>query len=345
MDLIVRQEDGNPFSWIDLCQPSATDLMTVMDRYELHKTAILDCIDPHHLPKLERFRQGVFLIVRMYDQTAPELEDNLQKMTRKISIFISKTTLITIRRDGDCPIDELVRHWKSKGKAGQLDSIAHPLNEILDAVINSYQDPLEDCQARLDRLEKLTFQDSNFKIRQAEDAYSLIAKSSVIKRMLSLCIHIIDRIDLIPEASRPYYTDIKEDGESLLFWVQDIQENTNRILQLQISLEAQRTNEASQRTNEIMRFLTVFSILFMPLNFIAGLYGMNFTHMPLVQHPLGFWLSLLSMATITTLIIIWFKRQGWLHKGIHEEEDKPLPSLETSSGNRDTMKALIERLS
>ncbi|MCX6128513.1 MAG: hypothetical protein NTX25_05535, partial [Proteobacteria bacterium] len=165
MDLIVRQEDGNPFSWIDLCQPSATDLMTVMDRYELHKTAILDCIDPHHLPKLERFRQGVFLIVRMYDQTAPELEDNLQKMTRKISIFISKTTLITIRRDGDCPIDELVRHWKSKGKAGQLDSIAHPLNEILDAVINSYQDPLEDCQARLDRLEKLTFQDSNFKIR------------------------------------------------------------------------------------------------------------------------------------------------------------------------------------
>lgn len=319
METVVREEDGNRFSWLDLCKPTAKDLMEVMDQYSLHKTAILDCLDPHHLPKLERFRNGVFIIVRMYDQCAPDLEDNLQRMTRKVSIYLNASTIITIRRDGECPIDELVCRWRSKGRVGDLDSIAYPLNEILDAVINSYREPLEDCQYRLDRLEKMTFQDSNFKLRQAEDAYSLIAKSSVIKRMLSLCLHIVDRIDYIPEQSRPYYTDIKEDGEGLLFWVQDIQENTNRILQLQISLEAQRTNEASQRTNEIMRFLTVFSILFMPLNFIAGVYGMNFEHMPLLQNPWGFWLSLFFMGASTLLILMWFKRQGWMHRAIDED--------------------------
>ncbi|MDQ3234390.1 MAG: hypothetical protein M3Q07_21510, partial [Pseudobdellovibrionaceae bacterium] len=102
--------------------------------------------------------------------------------------------------------------------------------------------------------------------------------------------------------------------ESLLFWVQDIQENTNPILQLQISLEAQRTHGASQRTNEIMRLLTVFSILFMPLNFIAGVYGMNFNRMPLLQHPWGFWLLLFLMAASTCVILLWFRRQGWLHR-------------------------------
>jgi len=314
MESVIRQENGNHYSWIDLCRPTARDLMTVMDLHKLHKTAILDSLDPHHLPKLERFPNGVFLIVRMYDQSAHEAEDNLEKMTRKLSIYLNANTLITIRRDGDCPIDQLVQRWKSKGLGGGLDSPAHPLNEILDAVISSYMDPLEDCQTRLDRLEKLTFQDSSFKLRQAEDAYSLIAKSSVIKRMLSLCLHIIDRIDPIPEASRPYYTDIREDGESLLFWAQDVQENTNRILQLQISLEAQRTNEASQRTNEIMRFLTVFSILFMPLNFIAGIYGMNFADIPLIQHPSGFWISLILMGSTTLLILTWFHKQGWMHR-------------------------------
>lgn len=314
MEHVVRHEDGNHFTWIDLCQPSAEDLMAIMDRYDLHKTAILDSLDPHHLPKLERFRNGVFLIVRLYDHTASELEDNVERMTRKVCIYFNSTTLITIRRDGACPIDELVRRWKTKSKKGQLSCIAQPLNELLAIVVDSYRDPLEDCQARLDHLEKMTFHDSNFQLRQAEDAYSLIAKTSVIKRMLSLWLHIVERIDPIPEKSRPYYTDIKEDGESLLFWVQDIQENTNRILQLQLSLEAQRTNQASQRTNEIVRFLTVFSILFMPLNFIAGLYGMNFAEMPLSTHPWGFWLSLLAMLGSTVTILLWFRQLGWLQK-------------------------------
>ncbi len=336
MKTVVRQEDGNQYSWIDLCQPTARDLMQVMEQYKLHKTAILDSLDPQHLPKLERFRSGVFLIVRLYDRTAPALEDDLQKMTRKLSIYINPQTLITIRREGDCPLDTLITRWKHKGQRGNLDTVAHPLNEILEAVISSYMDPLDVCQARLDRLERLTFQDSSFKLRQAEDAYSLIAKSSVIKRMLSQCVHIIDRIGPIPEKSRPFFNDIREDTETLLFWVQDIQENTNRILQLQISLEAQRTNEASQRTNEIMRFLTVFSILFMPLNFIAGLYGMNFDNMPMLKNPWGFWFSLIMMIASTALILSWFRRQGWLHRNNEDELLPPLtkPSIDAARAAR-----------
>ena len=312
MEIVVRRENGNMYEWVDLCKPSAQELMSVMDSYKIHKTAILDCLDPHHLPKLERFKDGVFLIVRMHELSANLQEVNLQKITRKISIYWNGSTLLTIRRDGESPIDELLSRWRSKGERGSLDTVAHPLNEIMDAVLESYTSPLDDCQQRLDSLEKLSFQDSNFNITQAQDAYSLIAKCSVIKRMLVLFLHIIERIDYIPESSRPYYNDLKEEGEGLLFWVQDIQENTGRILQLQLSLEAQKTNEASQKTNEIMRSLTIFSLLFMPLNFIAGIYGMNFSRMPLIDHPLGFWLSLAMMGASILSIIFWMSRQGWI---------------------------------
>jgi hypothetical protein len=57
----------------------------------------------------------------------------------------------------------------------------------------------------------------------------------------------------------------------------------------------------------------------MPLNFIAGLYGMNFENMPMISNPFGFWFSLLAMAASTTLIIAWFRRQGWLHRSENVE--------------------------
>ncbi len=324
METIVERNKGNDFEWIDLRRPSADDLMGVMERYDLHKTAILDSLDPHHLPKLERFKNGVFLIVRMHDRAAPEAEDNLQKLTRKVSIYLNAETLITIRRDGDNPLDDLVTRWKHKSRLGGLDTPVHPLNEILEAVVGSYLGPLERSQNRLDELEKNSFSNASFKIVDAESAYGLIAKSSVIKRILSLTLHIIDRIGYIPEASRPFYNDVKEDIESLLFWAQDIHEGTSRILQLQISLEAQRTNEASQKTNEIMRILTVFSVFFMPLNLIASIYGMNFSNFPLQNHPFGFWLSLVSMGLSGLMIFVWFRTQGWLRPFSRWDMNPPL---------------------
>jgi magnesium transporter len=91
-------------------------------------------------------------------------------------------------------------------------------------------------------------------------------------------------------------------------------EGMNQLLQLHLALVSQKTNEASQRTNEVMRVLTVFSAFFLPLSFIAGVYGMNFESMPELKHPLGYAGSLLLMAGVALTIFIWFRKRGWIGK-------------------------------
>ncbi|HEY1078684.1 MAG TPA: CorA family divalent cation transporter, partial [Bdellovibrio sp.] len=74
------------------------------------------------------------------------------------------------------------------------------------------------------------------------------------------------------------------------------------------------TNEASYRTNEVMRVLTVFSIFFLPLNFIAGVYGMNFENMPELKAPNGYYMTLAVMAFVVVSITYWMYKKGWLKK-------------------------------
>lgn len=337
----MQKENENAYEWIDLPHPDAHDLISVMEHYDLHKTAILDSLDPHHLPKLERYKSGIFLIVRMYDRNAPDEEDDLQRMTKKVSVYLNGSTLISIRREDDSAIKELIYRWKHKSRVGGLVTPTHPLNEILEAVIESYNEPLEKCQEQVERLEKHSFGSRKDKAFEVEKAYGLIAKTSVIKRILSLTLHIVDRIGFVPEDSRPYYNDLKESIEGLLYWAGDIHESTSRIIQLQISLEAQYTNRASHETNEIMKILTVFSAFLMPLNLMASLYGMNFSNLPLADHPAGFWLSIASMGGCALVIFIWFYLQGWfVHERpwrlpfVQQRSEPPAPPLRLSVSHR-----------
>lgn len=105
--------------------------------------------------------------------------------------------------------------------------------------------------------------------------------------------------------SAPVLQDLRELYVSLETSFEQTIENTNNLLNLYISL-------SSQRTNEVMRVLTVFAVFFMPLTFIVGIYGMNFDIMPELRHPLGYPAVMLVMGTITLGIYLWFKRKGWL---------------------------------
>jgi magnesium transporter len=91
-----------------------------------------------------------------------------------------------------------------------------------------------------------------------------------------------------------------------------VHDNLVSLLSLQISLASQLTNEASHKTSEVMRTLTIVSIFFMPLNFLAGLYGMNFSWMPFLNDQIGFWVILIVMIASTMGVYSWFQQKGWL---------------------------------
>ena len=127
-----------------------------------------------------------------------------------------------------------------------------------------------------------------------------------------MSIEILPKVFVQNGVSNPLFQDLKDAIDSLFFYADELLESVNGLVNLHVSMSSQRTNEASHRSNEVMRVLTVFSIFFMPLNFIAGIYGMNFEHMPELKTSWGYPVVLLSMGFITAAIYLWARRKGWI---------------------------------
>ncbi|HRP09043.1 MAG TPA: CorA family divalent cation transporter, partial [Gemmatimonadales bacterium] len=133
-----------------------------------------------------------------------------------------------------------------------------------------------------------------------------------IKRLLSLTRRILWQTSLalqkmMPPAERsdPLNQELRDTAEAYLFWIDQLTDEVNQLLQVQLSLSA-------KRTNEVMRILTVFSAFFLPLTFIVGIYGMNFHYMPELAVKWGYPAVLVAMAGVSAAIFIWFRRRGWL---------------------------------
>ncbi len=294
------------FKWIDLIHPSREDLQQLARDYGIHPILLQDCLDPEHLPKFEKVGDIHFIILRAYDASCQTECDTVQELTRKVAIFISDRFLITIHRKHYSDLEEIQRKWSHL----ELDTSKAPLllSEILEAVFMSYERPIDASSDELEKFEIETFETSQTSPDLLRKGYFLKRKVSVIKRMLRMSMDVLIKINThLYEKQTPHAQDLKDTLDSLYFFAEDLMENINNLLNLHISL-------SSQKTNEVMRLLTVISLFFLPLNFIASVYGMNFEHMPELKNEYGYPIVLSLMTIVAISIFLWFKRQGWLKK-------------------------------
>jgi magnesium transporter len=112
---------------------------------------------------------------------------------------------------------------------------------------------------------------------------------------------------MVPASGRTatLFRDVQENAESYHFFADELLDDANTLLSVQLAV-------ASHRTSEVMRILTVFSVFFLPLTFIVGVYGMNFEHMPELRERWGYPVILALMVGVTLVIYRWFRRRGWL---------------------------------
>jgi magnesium transporter len=116
---------------------------------------------------------------------------------------------------------------------------------------------------------------------------------------------VVQRLVPASEPTAPLFQDLRENAESMYSYAEELIEDVNSLLSIQLAL-------AQHRTSEVVRVLTVFSVFFLPLTFIVGIYGMNFDFMPELRQRWGYPGVMAGMALVTLTIYLWFRRRGWL---------------------------------
>jgi magnesium transporter len=296
--------EHNNFKWIDVVLPSREELQQLAETYAIHLTSIQDCLQPNHLPKYEKIGEVFFLIARGYDEKAPLGASNVLDLTRKLAIFWGSNFLITVHRVELNYLTEIRQKWQTQPPETPLQF--RILCDLLQVISLSYEVPLDTAEAMLDEIENKIFMRKIKGLNLSfQEIYLLRRKTSVYQRMLHLALEVLAKLHTMSEKNAPLLQSIKDDTHRLLFVAEQLSENVNHLLDLHVSL-------TSNRINEVMRVLTVFSVFFMPITFIVGIYGMNFHYLPELELRYGYFYVWLLMLGITVTLFIWFKNKGFL---------------------------------
>lgn len=301
------------FKWIDIVGPKKADIEKIAQEYDLHNTSVQDCLDPEHLPKFERHPSYNFMILRAFDDRCSNDADTVQELTRKIAIFYTDKLLVTIHRKDQAFLSQLRERWQKQIETQENFTGPIILYDLLKSVFLTYELPIDTGLTQLEEYEMQIFKAPGKPQFSLENGYYLRRAAFVFKRVLHMSGDALNKLSSAEVFIKtPYYQDLRETLDSLYFYSEELNEHTHSLLNLYLSMEQKKTSDASHRTNEVMRVLTIFSVFFMPLNFIASIYGMNFENMPELKMEYGYFLILSLMFVTSLTIYIWFRGKKWL---------------------------------
>lgn len=225
-------------------------------------------------------------------------------------MFFSNEFLITIHRLDQIDIKDIFDKMKAAPPEKVFSTII-VANDIIYKVAKTYESAINMIYQAFELFEQDVFNRSK-KVKMVQ-SYHLKRRIDIVHRVLMLMKEpVFGLMNSAQGRPRLELKSTKEYLDKLIYQTDVVHDNLVALMSLQLALASQLTNEASRKTNEVMRVLTIFSVFFLPINFIAGLYGMNFEHMPLLKEDYGFWAVITVMGTVTLWIFMWFLKKGFM---------------------------------
>ena len=292
-------------SWLNLEGVTQLEILRrIGDCYGLHPLVMEDIVNTDQRPKKEEYGDYLFIVAKMLDISADG-----RVVAEQVSMILGDGWLLTFQEglDGDPfqPVRERLRAGKGRIRGEGADYLAYAL---LDAMVDHYFVVLERLAERIELVEEEVVAAPNRgSIRTIHD---LKQEMILIRRSvwpLRELIGGLERRDseLIREGTTLYLRDLYDHTVQIIDTVETSREMLSGMLDIYLSSEA-------NRTNEVMKVLTVYATIFMPLTFIVGLYGMNFKYMPELEWRWGYPATLLLMALIAVGMMLYFRRKQWL---------------------------------
>ncbi|MEC9368315.1 MAG: magnesium/cobalt transporter CorA [Pseudomonadota bacterium] len=297
-----------PVLWIDVSGLADATLIAELGKlFGLHALALEDVINVHQRPKVEEYKGHMFIVARM-------VHSEERTETEQFSCFLGRNFLLTFQeRHGDCfgPVRERIR--SARGRVCKLgpDYLCYAL---IDAMIDGYFPVLERYGEVLERLEDQVVESprsSNVRDLHELKRELLLLRRAVWPHREMVNALIREENPVIEAQTRVYLRDCYDHTIQLMDIVETYREIASGLVDVHIS-------SVSARLNEIMKVLTIIATIFIPLGFIASLYGMNFDtaaspwNMPELKWYLGYPFVLAVMGVIAGGLLWYFWRKGWL---------------------------------
>jgi magnesium transporter len=292
-------------SWVNIDGIHQVDIIEKAGRlFDLHPLMLEDILNTTQRPKCEDYDSHVFAVLKMLTPA----EDGRTVQSEQVSIVLGQNFVISFQESvGDVfePIRSRIR--KSKGRIRKMgaDYLAYAL---VDAIVDGYFAVLEAAGEKIEAIEQELAQAPNEQIPRR--IHFLKREMIFLRRATWPLRDLIGNLQrseshLITESTGIYFRDVHDHAIQVIDTIESYRDIVAGTLDIYLS-------SISNRMNAVMKVLTIIATIFIPLTFVAGIYGMNFKHMPELEWRWGYALVLLVMVAIAAGMIVYFKRKKWL---------------------------------
>ncbi|WP_458111529.1 magnesium/cobalt transporter CorA [Arthrobacter sp. R1-13] len=297
-------------AWIGLYRPTETEMAEVAEEFGLHELAVEDAISAHQRPKLERYGDNLFTVLR----PARYIDESETVEFGELHIFTGRNFVVTVRHAETGGVARVRRRLESKPEL-----LAHGpeavLYALMDQVVDDYVPVVAGLENDIDEIEDQLFSgDSHVSRRIYELAREVIQFQRAIHPlpgMMQLLKRGFDKYEVETELQHSL-RDVEDHVERLISRADSFRDLLQNALTLDGTLTANRQNEASAEQNEQVKKISSWAAIFFAPSFVAGVYGMNFDFMPELHWEFGYPMSLALMAGMAGLMYVIFKKKGWL---------------------------------
>ncbi|MCO6007806.1 magnesium/cobalt transporter CorA [Actinoallomurus purpureus] len=300
--LDVARENGDAFMWIGLHEPTREEFDLVAGELQLHPLAIEDAVNAHQRPKLERYGDTLFVVVKTlhYVDATSDIE------VGEIMLFVGADFVITVRHGQGSPLKEVRRRLEA-----DTDLICHGpgavLYTVLDEVVDRYEAIAHEVETDIIELEREVF--SPQRVTVTEKIYDL--KREVLEfrgaedPLIPVLQDIVKRRVELPPGTLEYFRDV-------LDHLLRVDERVDSHSELLTNVLNAHLAQVGMQQNEDMRKISAWAAILAVPTMVTGVYGMNFEHMPELKQSWGYPAALLLILTICVGLYRWFRKSGWL---------------------------------
>ncbi|MCY7347973.1 MAG: magnesium/cobalt transporter CorA [Pyrinomonadaceae bacterium] len=309
-DLPKLLADETNLVWVDFLGDTAPEIEAakniMLNVFKFHPLTIEDCLETRNQPKVEAFPDYLYFIVH---GIKPEETNSTNFVTKELDGFLGKNFVVTFHAQRFQSI-KIVKQQIRTSTFACGRGAAYLLHQILDHLVDLYMPIVDDFDNVINELENRVFLMKNSDNHILEEIMDLRRSVARLKRISSRQLDTLYRIShgefpQIPENILPFYRDVYDHLQR----ISDLSENYRDLV---AGLFDIHFAVGANKTNDIIKFLTIFSAIWLPLSFIAGVYGMNFENIPELKTDYGYFFTLALMALVALTLLGFFWRKGWI---------------------------------